>query len=96
MNPEALAVALTPALVYVGAALTYYGFTERGDHDPVPRVRRGDSVNEPWWDPEPISQHALPGSVVMQLPRDHGLDGKTAEYDIITDERTNEDDLQER
>ena len=88
MNPEALAVALIPAGVYVGAALAYYGFTERGDHDSVPRVRRGDSVNEPWWDPEPIAQHALPGSVVMRLPRDHGLDDKTQEHAVIYDERT--------
>ena len=96
MNPEALAVALTPALVYVGAAAAYFGFTERGDLDPVPEVRRGETDWEPWGVPVHVKDHALPGSVVMQLPRDHALDGKTAEHMIIYDERTNNDEISRR
>lgn len=88
MNPEALAVALTPALVFAGSALAYFGFTERGDLDPVPEVHRGETDWEPWGVPVHIKDYALPGSVVMQLPRDHGLDGKTQEHSIIYDERT--------
>lgn len=93
MNPDALAVSLTPALVYVGAALTYYGFTERGDLDPVPEVRRGGSSFEPWGLPQPVRKHVLPGSVALMLPRDHALDGKTAEHMIIYDERTSHDEV---
>lgn len=86
MNLDALAVAFTPALVFAGSALVYFGFTERGDLDPVPEVRRGDSVDEPWGLPQAVRKHVLPGSVVLQLPRDHGLDGMTAEYNIISDD----------
>jgi hypothetical protein len=32
----------------------------------------------------------------MQLPRDHALDGKTAEHMIIYDERTNNDEIPRR
>lgn len=96
MNPEALAVALTPALVYVGAAAAYFGFTERGDLDPVPDIRHGTRVDEPWGIPQPVRKHVLPGSVLMQLPRDHALDGKTAEHMIIYDERTNNDEIPRR
>ena len=96
MNPEALTVALTPALVFIGSAVSYFGFTERGDLDPVPAVRRGETVDEPWGIPQPVRKHVLPGSVVMQLPRDHALDGMTAEYSIIEDERTEHDEIRQR
>lgn len=96
MDPEALAVALTPALVFAGSALAYYGFTERGDNDPVPEVRRGDSVDEPWGMPQPVRKHVLPGSVALQLPRDHALDGKTQEHAVIYDERTSNDEIPRR
>jgi hypothetical protein len=88
MDPEALAVALTPALVFAGSALAYYGFTERGDLDPVPDIRHGTRVDEPWGIPQPVRKHVLPGSVVMQLPRDQGLEDKTQEHAVIYDERT--------
>lgn len=93
MNPEALAVALTPAFVYAGAVAAYFGFTERGDLDPVPEVRRGETADEPWGIPQPVRKHVLPGSIVMMLPYDHGLDGMTAEYDIINDEEMNDDEI---
>ena len=88
MYTEALVIACTPGVAFIGAALSYYGFTERGDHDPVPRVRRGESSFEPWWAPIPARKFVLPGEAVIALPRDHGLDDKTQEHTVIYDERT--------
>lgn len=93
MYTEAIVIACTPAAVFVGAALSYYGFTERGDPDPVPKVRRGDSSFEPWWTPIPVKSYVLPGESVLVLPRDHGLDDKTAEHHIIYDERMSNDEV---
>src|SRR5688500_19766035 len=66
-------VACVPALVFVGSAAAYFGFTESGDDDPVPRVRRGDSIDEPWWGFEHVREHVLPGSTVLVLPRDKAI-----------------------
>lgn len=96
MDPEALAVALTPAVVFAGSALAYFGFTERGDLDPVPDIRHGTRVDEPWGMPQPVRKHVLPGSVLLQLPRDHGLDDKTTEHKIIYAERTDNDEIPRR
>lgn len=96
MNHEALSVALTPALVFTGSALAYFGFTERGDRDPVPDIRHGTRVDEPWGIPQAVRKHVLPGSVLMQLPRDHGLDDKTQEHAVIYDERISNGEIPRR
>lgn len=87
MDIGALAIAATPGFVFIGAAISYYGCTERGDLDPVPDIRHGTRVDEPWGIPQPVRKHVLPGSVIMRLPRDHGLDDKTQEHAVIYDER---------
>lgn len=91
MNTDAFMLACTPALVFIGSALTYYGFTESGDGDPVPRVRRGDTIDEPWWGPEHVREHVLPGSVLMVLPRDKGIKHDTRQLTKIIDTEGNED-----
>lgn len=88
MRMESLIIALTPAMVYAGSWLSYYAFTERGDPDPVPEVQ--------WGTPLHTMKHTIPGSVAVVLPKDHALDGMTAEYDILTDEDMNDDEISRR
>lgn len=87
MNTDALIVACTPALVFVGSAVAYFGFTESGDGDPVPRVRRGDTVDEPWWGFEHVREHVIPGSTVLVLPRDKAIRHDTRQLMKIIDAR---------
>lgn len=96
MNPEALAVAFTPALVFAGSALAYFGFTEHSNEDSIPEIRRGETDWEPWGIPQPIRSYLLPGEAALVLPRDQALDGKTAEHKIIYDERTGNDEIPRR
>lgn len=87
MNTDALIVACTPALVFVGAAVAYYTATNSGDGDPVPRIRRGDTIDEPWWGPEHVRQHVLPGSVLLVLPKDKAIRHDTRQLMKIIDAR---------
>jgi len=87
VNTDALMVACVPALVFVGSAAAYFGFTESGDDDPVPRVRRGDSIDEPWWGFEHVREHVLPGSTVLVLPRDKAIRHDTRQLMKIIDAR---------
>jgi hypothetical protein len=89
VNTDALIVACTPALVFVGAAVAYYTATNSGDGDPVPRVRRGDSIDEPWWGPEHVREHALPGSVMLVLPKDKAIRHDTRQLMKIIDTEGN-------
>jgi hypothetical protein len=87
VNTDALIVACTPAAVFIGAAVAYYGATESGDGDPVPRVRRGDTVDEPWWGFEHVREHVIPGSTMLVLPRDNGIKHDTRQLMKIIDAR---------
>jgi hypothetical protein len=70
VNADALIVAATPALVLVGSAIAYYGFTERGDPDPVPKVRRGESEYEPWGIPCRVRAYRIPGDGIRRSYKD--------------------------
>lgn len=91
MNTDALMVACTPALVFIGSAIAYYTATNSGDDDPSPEITRGDTVDEPWWGPEHVREHVLPGSVLLVLPKDKGIKHDTRQLMKIIDTEGNED-----
>jgi hypothetical protein len=86
INDPRLWVAVTPFCVFIGAAIAYYGFTETGDGDPAPEVKRADTEWEPWGVPVRIKRYRLPGDSVIRsqrVPMD-----ETAHIPRIEDERT--------
>ena len=90
MNADALMVACTPALVFIGSAIAYYSATESGDDDPSPRVRRGEVENEPWGIPYTIKTYRLPGDTIRRSYRDAARQD-TRQLTRITDTEGNED-----
>ena len=90
MNTDALMVACTPAAVVVALAVIYYVFTESGDDDPSPRVRRGEVENEPWGIPYTIKTYRLPGDTIRRSYRDAARQD-TRQLTRITDTEGNED-----
>lgn len=89
MNTDALMVACTPALVFIGSAIAYYSATESGDDDARPVVRRGEVENEPWGIPYSIKAYRLPGGGVRRSFRDSIQD--TRQLTKIIDTEGNED-----
>jgi hypothetical protein len=91
VNTDALMVAFTPAVVFIGSAIAFYSATNSGDGDPSPHVLRGDSIDEPWGIPQHVREHVLPGSVMLVLPRDKGRKHDTRQLVKIIDTEGNED-----
>lgn len=86
MHVEALYAAAMPGVLFIGAAISYYGFTEHGGSGPVPVVLRGGNEDEPWGVPQPVRKHLLPGNGMVVIHRDQFLKDMTQEYDIIDEE----------
>jgi len=90
VNADALMVACTPALVFIGSAIAYYTFTNSGDADPSPHVLRGEVENEPWGIPYGIKSYRLPGDTIRRSYRDAARQD-TRQLTKIIDTEGNED-----
>jgi hypothetical protein len=66
---ESLWVAATPLCVFIGAAIAFYWFTEYGDDDPVPEVKREAREDEPWGLPYYQQRYRIPGDSVQRTRR---------------------------
>jgi hypothetical protein len=90
VNTDALMLACTPALAFIGSAIAYYAFTNSGDDDPSPVVRRGEVENEPWGIPYSIKAYRLPGDTIRRSFRDAARND-TRHFAKIIDTEGNED-----
>ncbi len=85
MNTDALWVAATPVVVFIGAVIAYYVATENSNTDPVPVVRRGESDFEPWGTPRALRPYRLPGGSVFRS--DRVIEHDTRQLARVEDER---------
>lgn len=84
INDPRLWVALTPAGVFIGAAVAFYLATEQGE-EASPPAPRGASEWEPWGVPVFIKKYRLPGDSVYRSNR--VIEHDTAVFTVIKDER---------
>jgi hypothetical protein len=87
MHPEALWAAATPLCTAVGAVVGFLLATEHTPLESDTEIHRGDSVDEPWGNPEPTREHTLPGAGWLRLPPDQALKrNDTAQIARVQDE----------
>jgi hypothetical protein len=70
VNTDALIVACTPAVVFIGSAIAFYTATNSGDGDPSPKVLRGEVETEPWGKPYSLKTYRVPGDSIRRSFRD--------------------------
>lgn len=93
MENPAVWAAATPAITFVGCAVSYYVFSGSPDDRIYPKPLRGDAENEPWGNPCNVTgkQYRFPGDRVRRgwvVPIDD-----TAQFAAVKDERNNDHGL---